>query len=319
MTAHVDIIIVNWNAGHLLRDCLISIVDIKRDGLVLDRVVIVDNASSDGSLENLGDLVLPLTVIANSENVGFAKACNQGATDSKADYLLFLNPDVRLFTTSLTKPVQFMERSNNGRIGICGIQLVDEQGQIKRACSHFPTPGSFLSKMLGLYRLFPRFFPSPFMTEWDHADSRQVDQVMGAFFMVKQCLFEELEGFDECFFVYFEEVDFSYRSYLAGWHSYFLANTRAYHKGGGTSELVKAERLFYYLRSRIQYGYKHFGWATATGLALGTLFLEPIARLALGAIRGSKPEMLEASNGCAKLWKAFILDYSDLSLKKKKI
>jgi len=298
----LDIIILNWNSGHRLRDCLETITSVNKNGFSLERVVVVDNASSDGSIDGLENLELPLTIIRNTENRGFAAACNQGAKGSKADYLLFLNPDTRLFKDSLTKPLTFMEQMESRDIGILGIQLVDDNGQISRTCARFPTPGRSFSKMFGLDRLFPDLFPSHFMTEWDHRESREVDQVMGAFFLVRRSLFQSLGGFDERFFVYFEEVDFSFRARQAGWRSFYLAGAQAYHKGGGTSEQIKAKRLFYSLRSRILYGYKHFGHFPAIGLMLGTLVLEPIARMILGISHRSGEEIAETIRGYMMLW-----------------
>lgn len=302
--ATIDIIIVNWNAGRQLSDCLNSIMVAHRQGFELGRVVVVDNASVDGSAEELDRLGLPITVIRNMSNRGFAPACNQGAYGSEADYLLFLNPDTRLFEKSLTKALAFMEQPDKKHIGIVGVQLVDECGRISRTCARFPTAGLLFSKTLGLDHLFPERFPSSRMTEWDHTASREVDQVMGAFFLVRRVLFDFLGGFDERFFVYYEEVDFSLRAWQAGWRSYYLAETQAYHKGGGTSERVKAARLFYSLRSRILYGYKHLGWWTATSLMLGTLMLEPLARLVLLAFRRDSRQLLETFKGYSMLWGA---------------
>jgi N-acetylglucosaminyl-diphospho-decaprenol L-rhamnosyltransferase len=303
MAPSVDIIIVNWNSGRLLRDCLESInFAADHDSFKLNRVVVVDNASLDGSTDGLQSQKLPFSIIRNEENKGFAKACNQGAEGSCADYLLFLNPDTYLNRDSLAKPIVFMEKDFNRHIGITGIQLLDGSSEIARTCARFPTPGRFLSKMLGLDRLFPRAFPSHFMSEWDHQESREVDHVMGAFFLIRRFIFEELGGFDEQFFVYLEDLDFSFRARQAGWHCFYLADAKARHKGGGTSERVKAMRLFYSLQSRILYGYKHFGWWSATGLMLGTLLLEPLARLTLSASRRSYGEIYETIKGYSILW-----------------
>jgi GT2 family glycosyltransferase len=297
----IDIIIVNWNAGQQLRECLESIITVDKEGFEIYNVVIIDNASSDGSLDSLEELKLPLIIIRNKENLGFAFACNQGAINSKADYLLFLNPDTRLSEDSLKVPITFMEQPENQHIGIVGIQLVDEEGRVNRTCARFPTPGRFFAKMLGLDRFFPRVFPSHFMLEWDHCDSREVDQVMGAFFLVRRPLFKMLNGFDERFFVYFEDLDFSLRARQLGWSSYYLAGAQAYHKGGGTSE-IKAKRLFYSLRSRILYGYKHFSWTAATMLMLGTLFVEPLSRIVLAIAHGSSSEIVETCRAYRMLW-----------------
>lgn len=299
----MDIIIVNWNSGGQLRDCLESVTNApNQDTFKLNRVVVVDNASWDGSADKLEDLRLPLSLIRNTKNRGFASACNQGAKGSEADYLLFLNPDTYLDGGSLPKPLIFMEKSFNQEIGIVGIQLLDDNNEIARTCARFPTPGRFFSKMLGLDRLFPHVFPSHFMSEWDHKKSREVDHVMGAFFLTRRFVFEELNGFDEQFFVYLEDLDFSFRARQAGWRSFYLADAKAHHKGGGTSEKAKAMRLFYSLQSRIFYSYKHFGWWSATSLTLGTLLIEPLARFTLSASRRSNKEIRETLKGYSILW-----------------
>jgi len=300
-----DIIIVNWNAGNQLYECLKSIEAAHRDGFKLSRVVVVDNASTDGSADDcLDNIDLPLVIIRNAQNLGFAAACNQGATGSIADYLLFLNPDTKLFPESLSIPIRFMEQPENAKIGICGIQLVDDQGEVARTCARFPAPGMFFTKMLGLNMLFPRYFPSYIMSEWDHEETCEVDQVMGAFFLIRRNLFETMGGFDERFFVYFEEVDLSRRAYNKGWRTAYLADAQAFHRGGGTSEQIKAMRMFYSLRSRILYGYKHFSWISATLLMAGTLFVELISRLALSIGRRSGREAKETLKGYAMLWRA---------------
>src|SRR6185503_16033407 len=111
-----------------------------------------------------------------------------------------------------------------------------------RTCARFPTPGRFFAKMLGLDRILPGIFPSHFMTEWDHATNREVDQVMGAFFLVRRSAYEALAGFDERFFVYFEEVDFALRARARGWSTYYLTQARAYHEGGGSTKQIRPAR-----------------------------------------------------------------------------
>ena len=296
------IVIVNWNAGEQLRDCLCSIVQADKIGFELERVVVVDNASTDRSLYGIEALALPLEVIRNTENRGFAAACNQGAWGSNADYLLFLNPDTRLFANSLSAPIRFMESPDNQRVGICGIQLIDEAGAVARSCARFPTPGMFYAAMFGADRLLPRL--GHFMREWDHTTTREVDQVIGAFFLVRWQLFEFMGGFDEQFFVYFEEADFSLRARQAGWSSYYLASVSAFHKGGGTSDQVKAARLFYSLRSRLLYGFKHFSLPQAALLAAATLAIEPVTRLGFDLLRGALPAASETLSGYRMLYRS---------------
>lgn len=300
----IDIVLVNWNAGSLLRDCVRSIEEARIEGFSLGQVVIVDNGSTDGSLDGLVSLALPLEIIKNTDNKGFAAACNQGAQGNRADYLLFLNPDTRLFADSLSVPLAFMEAAQNQSVGVCGIQLIDEHEEVSRNCARFPTPRMFFSKIFGLDRLLPGIFQSHFMEEWEHKENREVDHVIGAFFLVRRHLFEQLNGFDERFFVYLEDLDFSLRAKKSGWASYYLADARAYHKGGGTSEQIKARRLFYSLRSRILYGYKHFTPTQATLLLVSTLCFEPLTRLTFNLLQGAFKSASETISGYLMLYRA---------------
>lgn len=143
------------------------------------------------------------------------------------------------------------------------------------------------------------------MQEWDHRDSRPVDQVMGAFFLMPRPLFEQLGGFDERFFLYFEDVDFAWRAQASGRPCHFLAEVTAFHKGGGTSEQVKPERIFYCLRSRIIYARKHFGWGRAAALTAVTILAEPLSRLALAVASGRPSVVVDTI-------KAYRLLYADL-------
>jgi hypothetical protein len=244
-------------------------------------------------LETLEPNDLPLVIFRNAVNRGFAAACNQGATGSKSDYLLFLNPDTVLNSNSISEPVKFMEDPTNQSIGIVGIQLVGEHGFPNRQCCRFPTPWMFFCQMVGLSHISPGRFPIHVMTEWPHDTSLEVDHVMGAFYLIRRRAFDALNGFDERFFVYKEDLDLSLRAKQTGWRTYYITEARAYHRGGGTSEQIKATRLFYAMRSRIQYSYKHFSRSSATVLLISTLFLEPFARLGWAIRRGSAREMFE--------------------------
>jgi GT2 family glycosyltransferase len=271
----LDIVIVNWNTGLQMRDCLqtISLAN-PSEVFHLRQCVVVDNASQDGSADGLDSLPLPLTLIQNRDNKGFAYACNQGAKVGRSEYILFLNPDIKLFPDSLVKALCFLDGKRNKRVGILGVQLVDENGVVQRNVARFPTPQSLFHQMLGLDRLWPNHFPPHFMTEWDHRESREVDQVTGAFYLVRRMAFEELNGFDKRFFMYFEDTDFAYRAKQAGWISYYLADAQAFHYGGGASYQVKAKRLFYVMRSRVLYVAKHFGIASAQKIITACLIVE---------------------------------------------
>ena len=299
----LDIIIVNWNTGILLRDCLQSLRQACSEDFRLDRVVVVDNNSSDGSAVGVkGLLDHPIFVLRNDANRGFAAACNQGAAGTQADYLLFLNPDTRVFPDSLQRPLDFLEETESARYGVCGVRHVDEWGAFTTSCARFPSLRIFVGRMTGLNRLFPKWFPPHLMLESECSGSREVDQIIGAFFLVRRTLFETLGGFDPRFFVYFEEVDFSLRALQKGFRSYYLSAAAVYHKGAGSSQQAKAARLFYSLRSRLLFGFKHYPFLEALTLAVLTLTVEMIARLLAAVGSLSMSRLVETVQGYTALF-----------------
>lgn len=298
----LSIIIVNWNAGSQLTECVASIIQY-HDDLVCS-VIVVDNASTDNSLalvEEFKDLPFKLLLIRNSENCGFGKACNLGAQHAKSEYLLFLNPDAALYADTLSKALAYVQDPINAEVGICGVQLLDETGHVSRSCARFPSSLGFVGHAVGLDRLFPRI--GHFMAEWDHAQSIQVDHVIGAFFLVRRALFDVLHGFDERFFVYLEDLDFSYRAHQFGWRSMYLADAQAFHAGGGTSNQIKARRLFYSLRSRLLYSFKHFSLMGALTVLFSTLLVEILCRSMLTLLRFSWAGFKETWVAYGMLWR----------------
>lgn len=298
----VSIVIVNWNANSQLADAIASIA--KHHHNLVSSVIIVDNASTDDSLDQVEALqnfsCRPL-IIRNSTNLGFGRACNLGARHAKSGYLLFLNPDAVLYADTLPTALAYMEDPVNAKVGICGVQLLDESGHVSRSCARFPSALGFAAHAVGLDRFIPRL--GHFMSEWDHAQSRQVDHVIGAFFLVRRDLFDALQGFDERFFVYLEDLDFSYRARQAGWHSVYLVDAQAFHAGGGTSNQIKARRLFYSLRSRLLYAFKHFSKLGAVSVLLATFFVEPLSRSVLALMRRSWQSLKETWIAYGMLWR----------------
>lgn len=286
--AVVDIIIVNWNSDIQLKSCLEAIERTQKTGFTLNRIVIVDNASSDASLSYIKEFTLPITLIKNSQNLGFAKACNQGAKSSQADYLLFLNPDTVLFSNSLSAPIQFMEVPTNRSIGIVGIQMVNEYGSPMLSAARFPTFRIMFGKITGLAYLFKSVFPSHHLSSTELTHSQIIDQVIGAYFLIRRELFFQCNGFDERFFMYFEEVDLSLRAKQIGFASYFLSEISAFHKGGGSSSKAQTMRLYYLLRSRFLYAFKHYTTLQTYVIIFLTLTIEFSIRLIRAIISPSQ-------------------------------
>jgi GT2 family glycosyltransferase len=213
-----------------------------------------------------------------------------------------LNPDTELNATSLSAPLSLMESPENGKIAICGIQMVDKDGSPAPSVSVFPTPARFLCKAIGLSTLFPVKCASVLLPAGYPANSGVVDQVIGAFMLVRRRVFEELSGFDERFFVYHEDVDISLRAKKAGYESFFLREACAFHRGHGSSENVKAARLFYVLRGRILYSAKHFSSAGHALTVFLTLAIEPVSRLAKAAASLSLAGIRQTLSGYIKLY-----------------
>jgi N-acetylglucosaminyl-diphospho-decaprenol L-rhamnosyltransferase len=289
----LDIVIVNWNSGPYLRDCLGSVATAQRSAFELREVVLVDNGSTDDSLAGVRDLPLPLRIVQNLDNRGFAAASNQGARAGNADLLLFLNPDTRLLPETLDLSVAFMADPGNSGIGLCGGQMLDDDGTRDVSCWRFPTLAMFITMSTGLAHVYPRRFPKQRLAPDETNRSGVVDQVIGAYFLIRRSLFDALDGFDERFFVYLEDVDLAYRARLLGYPSYFLAHVPVHHKGRVSSEQVRGQRLFYLLRSRTEYARKHWPpWQVAL-LSAVQLVVELPVRAVVASVRRRRDEARE--------------------------
>lgn len=281
-----DIVIVNWNTGRYLGDCLRSIAATDRSLLRVARIVVVDNASTDDSLHGLAAADIPLDVVRNARNRGFAAACNQGAARGSGDYLLFLNPDARLYPDTLRAVGSFLRTPAADPFGIFGALMVDEQGRPQISCSRFPSLRIWAGKMTGLDRLAPALFPPHHLAPWELTRSGPVDQVIGAFFLVRRPLFTELNGFDERYFLYLEDVDFALRAREAGRPSYYLRQARVHHAENVSSSQLGPWRHYLMLCSRSTYAGRHWPKSRARLLTALTLSVEPAARLAAAAAQG---------------------------------
>ncbi len=301
---NLDIVVVNWNAGEQLLNCITSIQNSVFNSFSLECVIVVDNASSDNSLSLLPQWE-KLSIIKSNSNLGFGKACNLGTKHSAGDLVLFLNPDTQLMQNSLSQAVnKFMEINRVSRYGVLGVQLCYENGVIQKSCANFFTFSRYISEALGL----SKFFPSTgiHQVNFSHEDSKDVEHVIGAFYLMKKDLFNLIGGFDEDYFVYFEDLDLSYRLYKLGYKSYFYTGTHVMHVGGGCSQQIKAIRLFYVLDSKLVYVRKHFSFCSrviATGV---TLFVEPLTRIAFFALKGDFAGVKETIAGYKLLYKKLL-------------
>ena len=241
----LSIIIVNYNSRLLLEQCLFSLKEATKE--FESETIVVDNNSTDGSREQL-PLKFPGTkFIINDENLGFAKACNQGFTVASGKYILFLNPDTILSETNLTDCLSFFETHPDA--GAVGVRMIDMQKKfLKESKRGMPTPSAAFYKLFGLAAIFPRskVFSKYYEGHLPEKETNPVDVLSGAFIMIRKELFEKLNGFDERFFMYGEDIDLSIRIIESGYKNYYLGTVNVMHlKGGSTSYNYKYVKNFY--------------------------------------------------------------------------
>ncbi|MCX6315892.1 MAG: glycosyltransferase [Bacteroidetes bacterium] len=258
----VSVIIVNYNVKHFLEQCLCSV----RQALALTdgEIIVVDNDSSDKSLEYLEPRFPDVQFIANNENLGFAKACNQGLSKARGRYILFLNPDTIIPEDCLQQCILFIEQHPDA--GAVGVKMLDGSGYfLKESKRAFPSPMTSLYKLSGLSKLFPRSatFSRYHLGHLDENKSNEVDVLAGAFMMIRKEVLDKTGSFDETFFMYGEDVDLSYRIQKSGYKNYYFAGSSILHfKGESTRKgSMNYVRMFYNAMSI--FVKKHYGGSRA--------------------------------------------------------
>jgi O-antigen biosynthesis protein len=242
----LSIIIVNYNVKYFLEQCLNSVKK-AIDGLDAE-VWVVDNASSDNSVQYLQPKFNCANFIASKQNVGFAKANNQALYKCNGKYVLFLNPDTLLPEDCLHKAVAFME--GHEKAGALGIRMIDGSGEfLPESKRSFPNPITSFFKLVGLNSLFPksRVFGRYSLGYLNEFENHEVDVLAGAFMLARRDVLLELKGFDETFFMYGEDIDLSYRIQKAGYKNYYFSESCIIHfKGESTRKgSLNYIRMFY--------------------------------------------------------------------------
>lgn len=227
-------------------------------------IIVVDNNSADNSIEYLTHKFPVVTFIANKENTGFAKACNQGFGQAKGNYILFLNPDTIVPEDCFTKCISFFEANKD--VGALGIRMLDGSGNfLKESKRSFPSPSTSLYKLFGLAKLFPhsKTFSKYHLGYLKEDENNEVDVLAGAFMMIKKEVLDKVGGFDETFFMYGEDVDLSYRIQKAVYKNYYFADSSIIHfKGESTRKgSMNYVRMFYNAMSI--FVRKHYGGSKA--------------------------------------------------------
>ena len=252
----LSICLVNWNTREYLRACLQSIRNTVAD---LDReVIVVDNASADGSAAMVAEEFPEVALIANEENLKYARGNNQALEAATGRFRLLLNPDVVLLPGAVAELLTALDR--HPKAGAVAPKLVHPDGSPQLSCRTFPNPSAIAYEALGLARLFPRSrrFGAYRMSWWDHDDERRVDQPMASALMLRAAALDEAGLFDEAFPIFFNDVDLCRRMLDAGWEAWFTPQAEVIHHVGGSTRQVRRAMIAESHRSLLRYYEKHY-------------------------------------------------------------
>jgi len=271
-TCDLSICIVNWNVRDLLRGCLASIYDGGTARLDFE-VIVVDNASQDGSVDALAPLFPKVIWLRNRENVGFTKANNQALAISRGRFVAFLNPDTVVAPATFTTMVA--ELAEQPDAGAIGPRLLYIDGTPQPSRRRFPTLLTALLESTPLQTLWPdhRVLRRYYLADRPDDQPQEVDWLVGACFVARRETLEQIGGFDEQFFMYSEELDWCKRAQEAGWRLLYTPHATITHYEGRSSGQVVATRQIHFNGSKIHYFYKHHGRVAAEIVRWG-LFLQ---------------------------------------------
>jgi len=262
----LSVCIVNWNTRQDLEEALRS-VSASDPELDLE-VIVVDNASRDGSAAMVRQSFPRVTLIESPENLGFARAYNRAASAASGRYLLILNPDTVVQPGALGRLVAFMDSHPDA--AAAGPCLLNSDGSLQFSCRRFPRAmvGVLRNTILG--RLAPRnrFTRDYLMQDWDHRSTRHVDWVSGAAICIRREAWEQVGGFDEGYYMYSEDMDWCLRAEQAGWKVYYLPDAVIVHRIGRSSDQRPLAMVIQFHRSAVRFYRKHYAqhWPRGTRL-----------------------------------------------------
>jgi hypothetical protein len=262
MAPDLSIIIVTWNSRRDVEKCLGSLQ--KFCAGVAVEIIVCDNASTDGTAGWVAASFPQVIVVRSTTNVGFAAANNLAAKKARGRHLLFLNPDTWVNHDLAAEVVSFLD--SHPEAGACAPRILNPDGSLQRgAVRTLPTLATLLYDQIGLSRLFPRSrrFGRYLMTWWDHNEQREIEQPAGACLAVRREVFAQIGGFDEGYFMYYEDVELCHAIREAGGKIYFLPEARIYHLGGQSTSQAVPQNFPEFYRSLYRYFRRRHGRAAA--------------------------------------------------------
>jgi len=251
----LSVLIISFNTREMTLRCL---RDLFADlGSMHFEVLVVDNASQDGSAEAIAVAFPTVRLLRNQENIGFGAANNQAAMVAQGKYLLMLNTDAFLHAGCCAGLVELLE--SNAEVGVVGARLYNEDGSLQVSCYPFPTPFRAWIENLWISTLLPNHPKLGDYRQWPHDQVRDVDWVVGACLACRREVLEKVGGFDPQFFMYSEETDWQQRIRKAGWRIVFTPAAEATHLGGASGTRAPETVNRYFFTSMDRYQLKHHG------------------------------------------------------------
>jgi len=254
----VAVVIVTYNSGEDIMSCLEGVLQGKGGGAV--EVVVVDNASGDGTADVIEGEFPDVQLIRNEKNLYYAAACNQGVKTAGGDsrFILLLNPDVQLGEDTLGQLADYLVNSAN--VAAVAPRLVYPEGEVQQSVRRFPTYATLWYELTGLSKLFPRHrvFGGWRMNLENVGEAIDVDQPMASCLLVRRKIWESLGGFDERFPMFFNDVDFCYRMKRSGGRIVYLPQARAVHRPGSSVRPVMAKMVWFSHLGFLRFLRKHY-------------------------------------------------------------
>lgn len=300
----VSILIVSYNTRDLTAACIASVLAFAPPGG--QEVIVVDNASSDGSADAIARRFPDVRLIRSAENIGFARANNLAARQAAGSYLLLLNPDTIVLDDAVSKLLAFAR--SNPRSGMWGGRTLYADGSLNpHSCWRFMSLWSLFTAAMGLSSFFASsdLFNREAYINWSRDSIRRVDILVGCFLLIERALWERLQGFDGRFFMYAEEADLCYRAVRLGAVPLFTPDASIFHLEGA-SETVRAEKLCRLYTGKCTFIRKH--WTkTRASAGIGLLKLTPLIRICAyavyAAVTGNKRHR-QAAGEWRRVWSA---------------
>jgi GT2 family glycosyltransferase len=254
-TPMVSVVIVSWNAKRYLAQCLETLA--RSACTYKTEVLVVDNASTDGSPELVSEGFPTVRLIRNESNLGFSKANNMGIQQTSGKYVCLVNSDVRVLDQCITKLVDYME--THPKVGLAAPNMLGPDGNVGRSCRGFPSVWNMFCHAIALDSIFPnwRLVGGYALRYWSQDTNRPVDILGGWFLIVRRDALEQVGLLDEEFFFYGEDMDWCKRFHLQGWGVMLLADAASVHYGGGSSQQAPVEYYIQQQRADRQYWRKH--------------------------------------------------------------